>query len=162
MDSKAEMNELKDLLEGFPAACDEAVCRMWKRKLGLVGDWEEGVGELFRTLEAMMATGAVDYTVFWRRLADVPTCAGDDEAALELLQEAFYDNLTASGRSAWLGWLRDYRARVRQEGRPAEEVARAMKLTSPKYIPREWMLRDAYQAAYKVCRGLRPIRQPAP
>ena len=50
-------------------------------------------------------------------------------------------------RGEWCEWLSAYGARLKRDARDADERAREMRTTSPKYVPREWMLAQAYEAA---------------
>ena len=71
---------------------------------------------------------------------------GDQRAAAEL--QAIVNEEYPALLSAQLGeWLAEYAARLKADGRPAEERAAEMRATSPKYVPREWMLAEAYTAA---------------
>ena len=58
--------------------------------------------------------------------------------AAELLDET---------RGEWCEWLSAYGARLERDGRDADERAREMRANSPKFVPREWMLAQAYEAA---------------
>lgn len=69
---------------------------------------------------------------------------------------AFYDAPSPERRAAWLAWLRRWRS---LDGGGTEEArAEAMRQLNPKYIPREWMLVEAYDAAsrgdYSIMHGL--------
>lgn len=59
--------------------------------------------------------------------------------------------LIRSARAALLPrrrkWVRLYALRIHADGRPSEERQAKMRLASPKYVPREWMLVQAYRAA---------------
>ena len=52
-------------------------------------------------------------------------------------------------RTEWHAWLLAYAQRVASEGRDDATRIAEMKLSSPKYIPREWMLAEAYTKAEK-------------
>lgn len=85
-----------------------------------------------------------------------------DWKLLEPLQQAFYTPLTERLQQQWVDWLRRWLANIDEEGtsedafltqtRAAKEqhlqrVIARMRLASPKYVPREWMLVEAYSAA---------------
>jgi len=146
-DAKEQLAQLEAVASSFPDTCAEAVCQMWARKLGLVTDWETGTGAVFRALEERMELGAVDFTLLFRLLADVVVSTGSDEDALRILSPAFYRTPVGDERVAWLLWLSQYRKQLHEEGRPPADVARGMRSVSPKYVPREWMLVDAYTKA---------------
>jgi uncharacterized protein YdiU (UPF0061 family) len=47
----------------------------------------------------------------------------------------------------WGAWLQKWHTALAQDGRDPLEVSVAMKQVNPKYIPREWMLVQAYRSA---------------
>lgn len=50
-------------------------------------------------------------------------------------------------KKEWTAWLKKYALRLHSDARnPTERVAE-MRLATPKFIPREWMLASAYTAA---------------
>ena len=49
--------------------------------------------------------------------------------------------------AGWVRWLRRWLRAQEAEGGGGAEAARRMRLVSPKYIPREWMLAEAYTGA---------------
>ena len=107
------------------------------------------VDDLFELLAAV----ETDFTLFFRRLADVVTdlAAGEpsDEALLAPLWDAYYDPsaVGADHRSRLLVWLRRYVARVRDDGRPDSERRRAMNAVNPKYVLRNYVAQLAIDAA---------------
>ena len=64
-------------------------------------------------------------------------------------------------RDAWRAWLRRYSARVAADGRPTEERRAEMTQANPKYILRNSMALEAYEAAakgdYSVVRELHAV-----
>lgn len=141
---------LQKITDGFPATCSQAVNDMWRRKLGLTA-WEAGGQDLFTSVEKLLAESHMDYTIFWRQLAQYPArglaAGASDEALLELLLPAQYGELSAGRRERWLAWLRSWLVQLAGQGDTADEQAALMRATSPKYVPREWMLVEAYEAA---------------
>jgi len=65
------------------------------------------------------------------------------------LEEAFYTPPGERHRSAWLLWLRRWRAVLLADttGDDRQAARARMNHANPKYIPREWMLIQAYDAA---------------
>jgi len=116
--------------------------RMWAAKMGLI-EYNEA---LFEELHALMAETPVDYTIFWRELSNLP-------ATVEALRVSFYETRGAYRRDSvaiearWAAWLEKWHATLAQEGRNSAEVAAQMKRVNPKYIPREWMMVEAYRSA---------------
>lgn len=150
--------ELKGLVKELEGQFDRAVTDVWRRKLGLdLSDAvsRETASSLFDRLARLMAPTrtATDWTVFWRQLAlvlELPAGA-DDAALLAPLAPAFYGDrgMSPSTVAEWGSWLRSWLAGVDADpdvhGRAA--AAAQMRAENPKYVPREWMLVEAYKAA---------------
>jgi len=127
-------------------------------KLGLAAS-EPGDEELARdALSALMET-ETDFTLFFRRLAQVPL-EGSDEALLAPLAPAFYD--PAAAHPQLVAWLRRYLARARAEGpgRPAR-----MHTVNPKYVFRNYLAVQAIESlgagdAAPLERLMRVLEQP--
>ena len=49
----------------------------------------------------------------------------------------------------WRGWMSKYAQRLAADGRDDAERRAEMRAASPKYVPREWMLSEAYTKAEK-------------
>jgi len=107
------------------------------------------VDELFEVLAAV----ETDFTIFFRRLADVPAdaAAGElpDDALLACIHDAYYapNAVNDMERGRMLAWLRRYVARVREDGRPDLQRRRAMNAVNPKYVLRNYVAQLAIDAA---------------
>lgn len=140
----------------YPALLSSCMGEMRRAKLGLRA-WDDATRDgLWRKLQELMTESAVDYTIFWRQLACVPSAdaaalqageAGALERLATVLAPAFDGGAAAAGRDGWPAWLGEYAARLHAEGRPEAERQAEMRAVSPKYVPREWMLAEAYTAA---------------
>ena len=140
------VSSLEPLLEDAAAATaarreffDEAKraeAEMWAAKLGLVHDTASAT-KLWADASALLDTD-VDYTLFWRRLA---AAARTDADALEALAPAFYVPPSPAKARRWRDWL----ARWRRAG----PYVNAMNQVNPLFVPREWMLVEACESAYK-------------
>ncbi|CAK9010459.1 Protein adenylyltransferase SelO [Durusdinium trenchii] len=129
--------------------------------LGILQDSD--AARLCDELLQLMEASAADWTLLWRRLADV---AQDwDELMeggrlLEPLQGSFYLPLSPELEAAWSRWLLRWLTRLQGEG-DCEEVAQQMRRVNPKYVPRNWMLMEAYEAAeagnFQVAQRLQQI-----
>lgn len=85
--------------DDYLALLDAQMGEMRRQKLGL-GAWDKEASEtLWPQLQQLLQRSAVDYTIFWRQLAQVSSAAAADavvqgdvgaEGLLELLQPAFY------------------------------------------------------------------------
>eukprot|EP01062_Namystynia_karyoxenos_P025948 TRINITY_DN20311_c0_g1_i1.p1 TRINITY_DN20311_c0_g1~~TRINITY_DN20311_c0_g1_i1.p1 ORF type:complete len:643 (+),score=191.16 TRINITY_DN20311_c0_g1_i1:98-1930(+) len=138
--------ELQRLASDFEKDAQDACNEVWRRKMGLAA-WEEpACTELWESLDRLLQRSAADWTIFWRQLADCALLPADTapEALLAPLEPAWYQPLGKGElHGEWLQWLQRWRARVGADGAAA---AALMRRTSPKYVPREWMLVEAYSA----------------
>ena len=108
-------------------------------KLGLANS-DPGDDELARdALSALMET-ETDFTLFFRRLAQVPL-EGSDEELLAPLAPAFYD--PAAAHPQLVSWLRRYGARA---GSEATGRADRMNRVNPKYVFRNYLAVQAIEA----------------
>ena len=147
-DAKKEVKEaVRDAADKIGAAVDA----MWREKLGFKASAGEGtVMALWDELEPLMRQSQIDWTLFWRQLAVVaeldPAAAADAEAVMAPLADAFYGELPAALVVKWAEWLRKYHQTLGADG-PRAEAAIRMRSVNPKYVPREWMLVEAYDLA---------------
>lgn len=123
---------------------------------------------LWSELDKLLQQTPADYTIFFRELSSLPK-------DVEPLKKSFYQGPTQvvfssllGGRAhgvpmhptyetdpetiikRWSSWLDMWHDALKAEGRDPSEVSKAMKLTNPKYILREWLVAPAYQAAMKT------------
>ncbi|MEZ5743445.1 MAG: YdiU family protein [Sphingomonadaceae bacterium] len=119
-----------DLLNGFGQRYEAHWLAGMRAKLGLEGE-REGDMALAKALFAAMEGQGVDFTLFFRRLADVP--ADGDEALHGLFNDP----------EAIAGWLEQWRARI-AEGWGGKA---AMDAVNPLYIPRNHKVEEALAAA---------------
>ena len=127
--------QLDNIREGFSNVMNQKIEAMWARKLG-IGSYDSSlVKDLFR----LMILSKADYTIFFRKLSQIPD-------SINLLKESFYFPSSNQLDSQWLNWLQRWRAKVISCGNQSETSA-AMKLNNPKYTWREWIVETAYKAA---------------
>lgn len=143
------VNEAQAAVNKFPEVCAQVCGDMWRRKLGLKA-WDGEAEGLFEKLKDLMAQSSVDYTIFWRQLAELPDRGLVHSTATQELfqpiQQAFYSELSGSLKQKWTDWLQQWLNKLEADGH-AKEAASLIRQTSPKYVPREWMLVEAYEAA---------------
>eukprot|EP00928_Gymnodinium_smaydae_P000578 TRINITY_DN10218_c0_g1_i1.p1 TRINITY_DN10218_c0_g1~~TRINITY_DN10218_c0_g1_i1.p1 ORF type:complete len:353 (-),score=34.56 TRINITY_DN10218_c0_g1_i1:120-1151(-) len=142
--------ELKRIIDDIDVVSHRALSQMWARKLGL--RQSEKAATLWDQLEPLLRQQPSDYTIFWRQLSDLPMLAADldklsDIALLEPVELAFDEPLSDSLRNDLVAWLRLWLAEIRAEESDLVNVTRGMRQASPRFIPRESMLVDAYTAA---------------
>jgi uncharacterized protein YdiU (UPF0061 family) len=140
IDTPSALEKLEHILGGFVEVALKAIQSMFSKKLGLLA-WYPDV---FEGLENLMSNTPVDYTIFWRELSRLPE-------SVTQLRISFYDVKTEVKRDVvekeWNTWLVLWHKRLSEEGRNKEEISQGMLQVNPKFIPREWMLVSAYEAA---------------
>lgn len=112
-------------------------------KLGLK-TWDAETEKLLNRLLVLMEDSQADYTITWRQLAVVAEAA---EADVAPLQAAFYQTLTPALTGLWTAWLKDWRGIATAASLDGGDMATCMRQVSPKFVPREWMLVEAYTQA---------------
>lgn len=138
-------SEIERMMKNQPAVAIGALNDVWRRKLGLL-EWTEPCSSLLMDLIDLMHQSKADYTLFWRELARVLEVQGSFEP---LARTVFYAPVEDAQRAAWLNWIERWRLEVEAQKQSVAEAVTLMRKASPKYVPREWMLRDAYDAAQK-------------
>uniref|UniRef100_A0A7S2CL70 Selenoprotein O n=1 Tax=Octactis speculum TaxID=3111310 RepID=A0A7S2CL70_9STRA len=163
--------EMKDLVARTPDVFVGAMNGVWRSKLG----FKEPTGsmQLFAEFEEILRRTRADYTIAWRQLANVVDAAQsdvisgyDDPSLVARLDSAFFgqeqDKLlldggaqdgTAEKKAAFerdlAVWIKAWLSALAEESSGLVGVADRLRQENPKFIPREWMLVDAYDAAAK-------------
>ncbi|MBM7456225.1 hypothetical protein HNR62_002107 [Oceanisphaera litoralis] len=107
-----------------------------RQKLGLEA-WEDEDPALFRAMFDLMAAQKVDYSCWFRRLAQLASSGSVPDSLLALL----------STPEAWTDWFGRYQARLAREGRAQAEKAGQMNAVNPKYILRNHLAQQAIERA---------------
>jgi len=128
---------------------EQAKTEMWRKKLGLRA-WSSEAAALLSDLLRLMQESEADWTITWRQLAaclEVPPGSSDDDLLKPIvsLQSESYGMKSRS--ETWVSWLKRWVTMVDDEGSGRSVAADSIRATSPKYVPREWMLKEAYTAA---------------
>ena len=168
LDAAGQEELTTSIIPGHMVRATRAVEDVYRQKMGLL-EWSTRAAQVFDRLDQVMEAAALDYTIFWRQLADIVEtsliAAGGEEEGysrnissdlLSALSTAFYKDptpeLTAQLTETLEQWLSlvldEVNARPGSTHTPAS-IAQRMRLVSPKYVPREWMLVGAYTAASK-------------
>ena len=143
--------------EIFQAKLDET----FRVKLGLSKD-NEGGDDLWRSLEPLLRTTRVDWTIFWRQLSYVAEefrqGSTDYEGMLEMLighgeSSPFYEPLSPEHRRQYLAWIEQWRDILKDEEAGVAERMRAHE--SKVCIERM----DAGRCVLGCCRGRRKCTQ---
>ncbi|MEE1921776.1 YdiU family protein [Pseudomonas sp. 148P] len=126
---------LQEALAMFLPLYEAHYLDLMRRRLGLTTA-EDGDKELIQRLLSLMQPGAVDYSLFFRKLGDQAV-----EAALRVVREDFID-LAGFDR-----WSQDYLARVNREPGNAEGRRERMHAVNPLYVLRNYLAQRAIEAA---------------
>tara|TARA_Y100001968_G_scaffold327318_1_gene372089 strand:+ start:10924 stop:12627 length:1704 start_codon:yes stop_codon:yes gene_type:complete len=129
------MARLDQIREDFDRVISQEIEIMWAKKLGLMS-YDEA---LMKELLELMVLSKVDYTIFFRKLSDIPSQAKD-------LKESFYIPSSNQLDAQWSNWLQRWLERIRSSG-DTRELSNAMKLVNPNYTWREWLVAPAYKKA---------------
>ena len=132
-----DVDSAEAALEPYKAIFGNALDTALHAKLGLVEQRAEDQG-LIDGLFSVMQASRVDFTLLFRRLADLDL---DDVAPGREARDLFLD------REPFDRWLVDYRARLSQEGRDADRRRVEMQAVNPKYVLRNHLAEAAIVAA---------------
>ena len=135
-DDEAAVAEAEEALQRFQGCFDAAYQAGLGRKIGLATT-REGDAALAGELLAAMAANRADFTLVFRRLAEVG--AGPDGA--EAVRSLFIDP------TAFDLWAARWQTRLRDESRTDTERQSAMRAVSPAYIPRNHRVEAVIEAA---------------
>ena len=127
--------ELDRIREGFSDAMNREIEAMWSSKLGLLRYDAALVNDLLE----LMVHSKVDYTMFFRRLSELPE-------HLSPLKESFYLPSSEQLDAQWMQWLQRWRQQI-SERDDIQSTIDAMKRINPRYTWREWLVAPAYQQA---------------
>jgi len=132
--------EFERVLEEFPGRFEAAFQKGFGRKLGL-GEFRDEDAELVDDLLELMELHEVDFTLTFRRLAEL---ADPDPAAGPKVGEVF------ALPGAFDGWLDRWRSRLRERELPASEIAESMRSVNPVVIPRNYRVNSAIDDAVEA------------
>jgi uncharacterized protein YdiU (UPF0061 family) len=133
-DSEA-LAQLDAIQNGFAEAMAQAMEAMWASKLGL----PRYDAELMQELLQLLVNSRADYTIFFRRLSQIPE-------ELDPLKESFYVPSTSELDTQWTLWLQRWRKAISANG-TLQETSAAMQQVNPAITWREWLIAPAYEQA---------------
>lgn len=143
-----EVDPLQEILDAYEELYLEQYTEMMRKKLGLYQ--AKDTTAIISGIEKTLQLTEVDYTIFYRTLAQV---SKEDTAkiALEKVQIAFYNpsQLTGKVLDQWTDWFNQYLTILQQETFTDSERQREMNLVNPKYVLRNYMAQLAIEAADK-------------
>lgn len=141
---------ITELFQRGATLIDELAADTWRVKMGFSSRerFAARASSLWNELEPLMRRSGIDFTIFWRQLASVADLGEEDGKLPAALSEAFYEE-RPSGELAteWMAWLRKWREVVAEDEGGLPGAAERLRAVNPKYVPREWMLVEAYERA---------------
>ena len=149
LEDKEEIRKLEQIKNDFSKLMKKEMQLMWAKKLGLENYDENLTNELFN----LMVISKVDFTIFFRKLSDIPE-------NISFLKESFYLPTTEELDQKWSIWLTKWQDNIKQNRDP-KEISKSMKKVNPKFTWREWIILPAYEAAeegdYNLIREIQSI-----
>lgn len=146
-----ETEPLQDALSQFAKSYSLKWQEMHAQKLGLKR-FEPATDEaLVKDLQQLLQSVETDMTIFYRRLADLPSTANDDETLLAYIHDAFYspDALSIGDKNNFTNWLQRYQKRLQQDGLNDDTRKQKMNRVNPKYVFRNYLAQQAIDLAQK-------------
>ncbi|MFD2640588.1 protein adenylyltransferase SelO [Pseudomonas japonica] len=126
---------LQEALAMFLPLYEAHYLDLMRRRLGLTTA-EEGDKVLIQRLLSLMQPGAVDYSLFFRKLGEQPV-----EQALRVVRDDFVE------LNGFDQWSADYLERVRREPGNADGRRERMHAVNPLYVLRNYLAQRAIEAA---------------
>jgi uncharacterized protein YdiU (UPF0061 family) len=126
-----------DALDAYDTAFDRTYRDGLCAKIGLEAGDDAGDVELAQSLLSRMAAQHADYTLTFRRLAELPAA---DRSADGPVRELFDDP------EAFDAWAADWRDRLARETRSDSDRIAAMKAVNPAYVLRKHHVYQVYDA----------------
>jgi uncharacterized protein YdiU (UPF0061 family) len=133
---------LDEIHDGFAGAMGQELEAMWASKLGLI----RYDAELVQDLLQLMVASKADYTIFFRRLSDIPE-------QLSALKESFYQPSSDELDAQWIQWLGRWRDQISANG-DISATSAVMQRVNPAITWREWLIAPAYEQAAQGEYGL--------
>src|SRR5687767_13669495 len=125
-----------EAVHAFIGRFDGHFLQRMRNKIGLASE-QEGDTELIKRLFATMQAGEADFTLTFRRLADVAEHSEREDQLRELFTEAA--NIEP--------WLQEWDARLKRDPKTATERAANMRRVNPEFIPRNHRVQLALDTA---------------
>ncbi len=147
-----DVQPLQAAMDRYVEAYTEKGRAMSLAKLGLsVGRDVEEADELIHELIRVLQLAETDYTIFYRRLADMPAGGQglSDDELIEPIRDAYYtpDSLSDEAKEAMALWLRRYFDATADDALSDADRKAAMDAVNPKYVLRNYMAQLAIDAS---------------
>ena len=142
-------NKADGLVAQFSVMCNNRVNDEFRMKLGFKNiKWDDGIHTLFDRLDDLLQKTSMDWTIFWRELSWYPTQLIDNNTH-SIISACYDKSKYILHVPEWYTWIADWLYLLERDGRSNKEISDQMFEINPKYIPREWMLSEAYEDAKK-------------
>jgi len=135
IDNAEALKRLDNIRDDFAQTMNHEMENMWAKKLGLIRYEPSLVNEMLQ----LMISSKVDYTIFFRRLSNIPNNITE-------IKESFYQTSSEQIDNKWNSWLQRWREKIKNRV-DQTEISAKMKLVNPKYTWREWLITPAYEKA---------------
>lgn len=151
------------------AAWDEDAQAIWDELLTLMSSQSAQAPSGSGLMRGAAPAGGVDFTLLFRTLSSHELLAEAslkdvDASVRALLEPAALDSIDGwpeEHLGAWREWAHRYWRRMVSEARPTKDVLDEMRAANPKYVLRNWMAAEGYEAAikgdYSVVRELQEV-----
>ena len=135
LENKDDIDKLEQIKNDFSKLMSKEMQLMWAKKLGLEKYDETLINELFN----LMINSKADFTIFFRKLSQIPD-------NISFLKESFYLPSTEELDKKWNIWLKKWQDSIKKDI-DTKEISNSMKKVNPKFTWREWMIVPAYEEA---------------
>ncbi|MDY0251339.1 MAG: YdiU family protein [Pseudomonas sp.] len=129
------IERLQGILDGYAVIQQQAYLQAMRARLGLVDEYATDA-LLIEKLLVQMDQSAVDYSLFFRHLGELPA-----PEALAKLRDEFIN------RAAFDEWSAEFIARNANDSRNQEQRRKAMHAVNPLYLLRNYLIQIAIEAA---------------
>ncbi|QEY59975.1 YdiU family protein [Pseudomonas sp. C27(2019)] len=129
------VERLQEILDGYAGIQQHAYLQAMRARLGLL-DEQESDALLIDKLLLQLNDSAVDYTLFFRRLGELPAAQ-----ALASMRDDFIN------QAAFAEWSSEFIARNANDSRTQEQRRTQMHAVNPLYMLRNYLIQIAIEAA---------------
>ena len=120
-DNAEALERLDSIRDGFTTVMNLKMEDMWTKKLGLVSYDATLVNEMLK----LMVQTKVDYTIFFRKLSNIPSELTD-------LKDSFYLPISEQIETKWIDWLQRWRENIINKV-DQSNLSSELKCINPKY-----------------------------
>jgi len=154
------VNKLNEIVTKNMEIAIRSANYIWATKLGFNSDdVDDEVILLITQILKIMHSMEADFTLFWRELSNIPEKFSlSFENAIEpnvtiniidlTFNNCFYKSCGFSTQEeSLITWMKSWLNKLISKKKNGQETSLKMKQVNPKFIPREWMLVEAYNSA---------------